>query len=229
MYILTVNDKDKLLSLLVLAIAVPGILLTGSTLAFLVWVIVFLAMSYPIFMASSMRIKLSLISLLVLMIGLFFPYLVDLIAREFSINSHGSYEALSVVDQLTEKGALFEKLFSKNTRFVLFLSAFDYIWSDPFRLLFGYTRDGFLSVTNGFSPHSFLSESFSLGGVLGGTAFFLFFGVAYYKVRKTIGFGEYFVFMFLIIMVGTINSVNMNVPLLTFFSVILKIKLASAK
>ena len=113
-------------------------------------------------------------------------------------------------------------VFESNSRVALLVDSISFASNNSISILWGGTREDFINYTGGLSPHSILSELIALGGVVVLLLFASFIGLCYLKNYKSVSFYHYGFFLMLILLTGTINSINMGIPILGLVAVLMR-------
>lgn len=216
------EHKTRLRTLLIAVFSTPAVFLTGSTLAVGVF---FIGLVYLFFMIMKGRLK--PVSSLLLFIGVFLvlflgPIVGDLIFSQYVESGNDKFEALSVISQLQDFELLYYKIFESNSRVTLFFDSISVISNDAFNALFGGTRSDFIFYTGGLSPHSIVSEVIALGGFVGLVVVFFVILIGYFKSRKYLGLIHFGLFLGLFVLTGTINSINLGIPLFGLMAIMMR-------
>jgi hypothetical protein len=219
---LSTSYKAKLISVFSAIVSVPAVLLTGSTLAFGVF---FLACTYlfiGVLKHASFIFKSTLLVGGLVGVITLSPFIADRISEQYLDSASGKFEAVSVIRQLQDGELLKYKVIESNSRVALLVDSISFVSNNSISILSGRTREDFIKYTGGLSPHSILSELIALGGVIVLLLFTLFIGLCYLKRNKSVSFYHYGFFLILILFTGTINSINMGIPMLGLITVLMR-------
>jgi len=220
MVCLSSTQKMRLYSCIIAVFSVPAVFLTGSTLGVGVFA---LGLLY-LFFGGVRRLSFPL-KCIVIFVGLFLatslaPLVGDLITNQFQQSGSDKFEAVTVINQVQDSDLLYFKIFESNTRVKLLIHSILFSSQDLSNLFFGGARTYFLDNTGGLSPHSILSEVIASGGLLGLGLFTLFILGCYFMRRKELKITHFVFLIILLVLTGTINSINLGIPLLGLLAVL---------
>mgnify|MGYP006910206173 CR=1 FL=1 len=217
---LAVTQKMRIYSCLIAVLSIPAVFLTGSTLGVAVFALGLTYLFFGIVRKLSFPLK-----CIVVLVGLFFalslvPQAGDLISNQFQQSGSDKFEAITVISQVKDSDLLYYKVFESNSRVVLLIESISFVSEDFLSLFFGGPRTNFLDRTGGLSPHSILSEVIASGGVLGLGLFTLFVLGCCFMRRKGLKITHFAFLVILLALTGTINSINLGVPLFGLLAVL---------
>jgi len=222
MLFLSTSYKAKLNSMFSVIVSVPAVFLTGSTLAVGVFFLACIYLFIGVLKHASFIFKLTLFVGGLAGVMLFIPYIADRLSGQYLASGSDKFEAVSVINQLQDSELLKEKIFESNSRVSLLADSISFTSNNFISILWGGTRGDFIQYTGGQSPHSILSELIALGGVIVLLLYASFMGLCYLKRYKSVSFFHYGFFLILILLTGTINSINMGIPILGLVAVLMR-------
>jgi hypothetical protein len=219
---LSTSYKAKLNSMFLAIVSVPAVFLTGSTLAVGVFFLACIYLFIGVLKHVSFIFKSTLLVGGLAGVILLTPYIADRISGQYLAMGSDKFEAVSVINQLQDSELLAHKIFESNSRITLLVDSISFASNNSISILWGGTREDFIKYTGGLSPHSILSELIALGGVIVLLLFASFIALSYLKRYKSVSFFHYGLFLILILLTGTINSINMGVPILGLVAVLMR-------
>jgi hypothetical protein len=214
--------KEKLFSMFSVIVSMPAVFLTGSTLAVGVFLLACTYLFAGVFKYASPVSKSTLLAGGLAGIILITPYVAIQITKQYLDSGSHKYEAVSVIAQLQDSKLLYHKIFESNTRIALLVDSVLFVSNNSTSVLWGGSRKDFIKYTGGLSPHSILSELIAMGGVMALLLFSTFIGFSYLQRYKSMNFLHYGYFLILILLTGTINSINLGLPIIGIVAVLMR-------
>lgn len=221
-FILSKRVKDKAISFFIALLVLPAVLIAGSMLALMVFSAVIAVLSYDLARNSTLLTKLTSATLALFLVFLFIPLFLDNVQQYYEESGMNKDQAVDLIKKADDGDAFIDKLINRNTRTKLLAESIGFTVKDTISILLGDTKKNFMDFTGGFSPHSIISETISLGGALGFIMLLLFLYVLYYRSKLSFSKNLVIIYFALMMLTGTINSVNMGLPIFGLMLVLLR-------
>jgi len=214
MLMLARSGRDKCVSFIVTMLAFPAVLIAGSMLAFIVFSVIIAIFSFDFLKRSRFAIKAIFISIVLICIFSVLPFFSGVVMEHYETAGVELDQSVDLIRKVGEGDTFIDKLLNRNTRILHLTQSVTLSLKDAPSFMFGNTKKEFMDYSGGFSPHSIISEIIALSGVVGFFVFLFFSWVLFLKSRRMISAQRFVAYYFLFLLAGTINSVNMGLPII---------------